>query len=195
MSQDDTIVRRAVPADAPAIASLVNMASEGIAHYVWDLMAAPGQGPWEVGKEQVLSDSPPFTHRNALVVAADEDVVACMISFPTKSESHDTEALPPIVVPLLELEAEATGSWFVNFLAVIPSHRGRGLGERLLAVADENARREKLRGCSLVVSDTNSGALRLYRRCGYREEARREMIKQDWPGEGREWLLMHKPLS
>jgi ribosomal protein S18 acetylase RimI-like enzyme len=198
MTQADPRLRPAVPEDAPAIALLVNMASQGIALYFWEMMAAPGQDPWEVGKAQVLSDDRPFSYRNAIVMAADDDVIAAIVGFAIEAaesqQPQDHEDFPPIVRPLLDLEAEAVDSWFVQFLAVMPAHRGQGVGERLLAVADENARRHALGGCALVVSDANDGARRLYRRRGYREIARRKMVKQDWQGEGREWLLMRKPV-
>jgi ribosomal protein S18 acetylase RimI-like enzyme len=199
MTQADPRLRPAVPEDAPALALLVNMASQGIALYFWEMMAAPGQDPWEVGKEQVLSDERPFSYRNAVVMAANDEVIAGIVGFAIAAaepqQPQDHEDYPPIVRPLLELEAEAVDSWFVQFLAVMPAHRGQGVGERLLNVADENARRHALGGCALVVSDANDGARRLYRRRGYREIARREMVKQDWQGEGREWLLMRKPVS
>jgi hypothetical protein len=47
-------------------------------------------------------------------------------------------------------------------------------------------------GLSVIVSDANSGARRLYERCGYGERAKRAMIKEDWVNEGRHWVLLTK---
>ena len=44
------------------------------------------------------------------------------------------------------------------------------------------------------MSDANVGARRLYERSGYRETARRAKVKDDWPGEGHDWVLLVKPL-
>ena len=55
----------------------------------------------------------------------------------------------------------------VHDLAVLPEHRGRGLGRALL---DEAERRARARGCckmTLEVHDSNTGAKRLYRDFGF----------------------------
>jgi len=55
----------------------------------------------------------------------------------------------------------------IHDLAVLPTHRGRGIGSRLLAEIERRARK---RGCcklTLEVHDTNEGAKRLYRRAGF----------------------------
>jgi ribosomal protein S18 acetylase RimI-like enzyme len=55
----------------------------------------------------------------------------------------------------------------VHDLAVLPAHRGRGVGRALLAAAEEHAR---ARGCcklTLEVQDDNVPARTLYRRFGF----------------------------
>jgi ribosomal protein S18 acetylase RimI-like enzyme len=53
--------------------------------------------------------------------------------------------------------------------------------------ADKFAADAALSSLSLIVSDANMGARRLYERSGYREAARRKMVKQDWRHPGTEW--------
>ena len=56
----------------------------------------------------------------------------------------------------------------VHDLALLPAHRGRGIGRALL---DEAERRARVRGCcklTLEVHQTNTGAQRLYRDFGFR---------------------------
>jgi ribosomal protein S18 acetylase RimI-like enzyme len=96
-------------------------------------------------------------------------------------------------VPMEELERLAPGTWYVNVLAVYPSWRDRGLGTGLLALADRHAAAAGCRGTSIIVADANAGARRLYERCGYRERARRAMIKEGWDGAGSAWVLLVKP--
>src|SRR3546814_18072478 len=95
--------------------------------------------------------------------------------------------------PLQELENLAPGTWYVNVLAVLPAFRNLGLGSGLLQRAEETASAGSLRGLSIIVSDSNGGARRLYERVGYREAATRPMVKEDWVNDGRNWILITKP--
>ena len=45
---------------------------------------------------------------------------------------------------------------------------------------------------SLVVSDANAGARRLYERHGYSEKAMRPIVKEDWEHAGHNWVLLVK---
>ena len=100
--------------------------------------------------------------------------------------------MPAMFVPLQELENLAPSTWYVNILGVLPQFRGRGLGARLLGVADETGRKLGKKGMSVIVSDANRGARRLYERCGYREMGSRPKVKEDWDGEGANWVLLTK---
>jgi hypothetical protein len=48
---------------------------------------------------------------------------------------------------------------------------------------------------SIIVADTNTGARKLYERSGYREVARRRMVKEDWQHPGIDWVLLTKQLG
>ena len=47
---------------------------------------------------------------------------------------------------------------------------------------------------SIIVADANRGALGLYERSGYREIARRAMVKEAWENPGDAWVLLTKTL-
>ncbi len=69
-----------------------------------------------------------------------------------------------------------------------------GLGTQLLGFAEQTGRSLGKRGMSVIVSDANLGARRLYERCGFREIAARTMVKDEWRSEGRNWVLLTKAL-
>ncbi|MFL5331608.1 MAG: hypothetical protein ACJ8H8_00120 [Geminicoccaceae bacterium] len=60
-------------------------------------------------------------------------------------------------------------------------------------VPDELAAASGSEGLSIIVSDANAGARRLYERCGYRLSAERTMVKEGWANAGVNWLLLLKP--
>jgi ribosomal protein S18 acetylase RimI-like enzyme len=104
------------------------------------------------------------------------------------------EDMPTMFVPMQELENLAASSWYINVLAALPQFRRRGLGTRLLALADEMAESSGKRRLSVIVSDANTGARRLYERCGYNERAMKPIVKETWKNEGQSWVLLTKDL-
>lgn len=80
----------------------------------------------------------------------------------------------------------------MNVLATYPQFRGRGYGAQLISIADDIARDTGKRGLSIIVADANAGARRLYERCGYREQARRVMVKAQWQHPRTDWVPLVK---
>ena len=187
--------RAATIEDAAALAELVNHAGEGLPLHLWGKLAAPGETAWEVGRQRAARETGSFSYRNATVVEADGRCAGCLIGYdiPDAPAPIPTD-MPAMFVPLQALENLAPGTWYVNVLAVMPAWRGRGLGTRLLALADATARARGRLDLSVIVADANTGARRLYERCGYRAAAARDMVKEDWDGAGRQWVLLTKRL-
>jgi ribosomal protein S18 acetylase RimI-like enzyme len=171
----DPPFRRALIEDAPVLAELVNYAGDGLPLHLWSKMAAPGESAWEVGRRRAARPEGGFSYRNTTIVEHRGVCAGCLIGYE-------------------ELENLAPGTWYVNVLAVRPQFRGLGLGTRLLDFADEAGRARGKHGMSVIVSDANPGARRLYQRCGYREVAARTMVKDDWQNDGRNWVLLTKAL-
>jgi ribosomal protein S18 acetylase RimI-like enzyme len=184
--------RRATLADADDLAKLVEFASEGFSLYLWTLLAGPGRDPWEVGRERVSSETLGVSYRHALIAEQAGTTIGVLVGYPLREERDHDDALPALLVPLHELMMLAPNTWYVHVLAAYPEYRGGGVGTALLREADRRAGAAGTQGLSLVVSDTNTGARRLYERCGYREAARRRMVKNGWQHPGTDWVLMIK---
>ncbi len=193
MDRSGLTMRAARPGDAHALAELVNIAGEGLPLYLWTRMAGPGEDPWDVGRDRARRDQASFSYTNAVMAELDGEIVGSLIgySLPDAPEPIGPD-MPPMFVPLQELENMACRTWYVNVLAVYREHRRKGYGARLLARADETASGLAAVGVSLIVSDKNSGARRLYESCGFRLIASRPMVKEDWVADGENWLLMVK---
>jgi len=187
-------VRGATREDARALAELINYAGEGMPLYLWGRMAETGEDGWAVGRRRAMREEGSFSYLNTTLAEFDGRVAGCLIGYPLADQPEAThyDAMPPMFVPLQKLEAEARGTWYVNVLAAYPEFRGQGVGTRLMKVAETCAAKTHRRGLSLIVSDSNSGAVRLYRRLGYREVAQLPMVKEQWQGDGQNWILMIK---
>ena len=190
--------RPATPNDSAELAELVNQAGEGMPLYLWQKMGAEsGEDPWVVGQKRAMRESGAFSYRNATVRVADGAVVAALLGYALSTELDPArfDDMPPMFVPLQELEDLVPGTWYVNVLATFAAHRGKGYGTDLLAVAEHLARESGCSGLSLVVADANTGARRLYQANGYAEVATRPMVKEDWDGRGEHWVLMTRGLA
>jgi ribosomal protein S18 acetylase RimI-like enzyme len=181
-------LRQGRPDDADTLAQLVNYAGEGLPYYLWQKIAAAGQSPWEIGRQRAQRDQGSFSYRNATIAEVEAKPIGCLIGYAIAAEPDPVPAdLPAMFVPLQELENLAPNTWYVNVLAVMPPCRNRGIGSSLLRHA---AKMNPGPGLSVIVSNANVGARRLYERLGYRERSRRPMVKDGWAHDGDEWVLL-----
>lgn len=182
--------------DAAALAVLVDIAGEGGPNYMWRELAAPGQSALEVGRDRARREDGGFSYRNATLAEFGDEIAACLIGYPLDDPYDLTglDEMPDFVRPLVRLEAEAPGSWYVNVLATFPEFRGHGLGARLLEIAEARGSEAQAPAMSVIVGSWNEGAARLYTRAGYRGAAReRAILPPTLPHEG-DWVLMVKSL-
>ena len=173
-------IREATPADAPALARLIDIAGEGVPSRLWSQMATGGQNPIEVGEERARRDSGGFSWRNALVTERDGQVAAMMLGYgigePSEEDRAGIRDLPETLQPFIELEHRSAGSFYVNALATLPGRRGLGLGAALMRAAEDRAKAQGISRMSIQAYEQNTGAVRLYERLGYRRTETRPVL-------------------
>ena len=168
-------LRAARREDARVIAGLYRISSDGVADYIWTLLAEPGDSPLDVGERRYAREGTPFSYENCTLAEAGDGVVGMLVAFPMDPEpaAPDPDE-DPVLAPFSRLEQP--GSYYVCGVAVVEAWRGKGLGTRLMALAHDEARARGHGEVSLIVFEQNEGALRLYRRLGYREVAREKVV-------------------
>lgn len=191
-------LRPARKGDAAQLAVLMDIASQGLVSHLWSSLALPGESPFEIGRSRIIDRSAlPSHYSNWTVAEVSGDVAAASAGYrvPDPYDAGDSGELPDAYAPLLELEALASGDWFLAVLAVFPEFRRRGLAKRMLLAAEVEAKRSGTRSIALTVSRENSMARELYLQSGFIETARRKRVFLG--GAGRcddEWLLLRKSL-
>lgn len=186
-------IRQATAADAGHLVRFINMAADDLPLHFWKQSVGPGGDPWAYGQERAARETGGFSYRNAWMAEVGGEVAACLLGYPAEDDPAPIDPdTPAIFVPLLELEALAPGSWYLNVLATYSAFRGRGCGSALLAHAEDVARGLGRGMISLIAEDTHQDALRLYQAKGYREVARRPVVKGDWVVDASEWILFTK---
>lgn len=190
-------VEAAQVSDARELAELINLAGEGIPVYLWSQMVEPGQAPLEVGAQRAAREAGGFSYRNAKVIRDQGRAVAMLIAYQLDDpyDTGDLAELPPIVRPLIELEALAPCSWYINAIATDPAARGRGLARKLMQQTEQDAAAAGAQTLSLIVASENQPARALYADLDYEFKASRPVV--DYPGalHGGEWKLLMKSLN
>lgn len=201
----DTRIAAATLDQAPLLARLINLAGEGIPQFLWQ-QSAPDQPPVITGAERASRETGGFSYRNARVLYAEPvpaepapsepAPVGMCLAYPLE-DPYDTstlDSLPTFIQPLIRLEAQVAGSWYINALAVLDEWQRKGLGRALLEDSENLARQQGLSAASIIVNSDNPGALHLYKSLNYRELASEPC--ENFPGGhlGGQWLLLIKPL-
>ncbi|MFO1141925.1 MAG: GNAT family N-acetyltransferase [Amaricoccus sp.] len=107
----------------------------------------------------------------------------------------DLFAAPPAVLrPQAGLRERVVGAQHITFLGTVPRFRRRGVGRALLGEAERQG--AGAFGLSVIVSDQNAAAWRLYETFGLREVARVTAVKVVDPrlGADAEALVGMRPL-
>jgi ribosomal protein S18 acetylase RimI-like enzyme len=190
--------RQARESDALDLACLIDCASRGLALWLWSTLRAPGQSSIEVGRHRIRTNTASPLHYGTFTVAEIEGTIAGALtgrSIQLPYERGDSADLPDVFAPVLELEAVAAGSWYLNVVAVYPEFRGQGLGSALLSKAEEIAHLAAAPQISLIVEEINARALKLYLQHGFREWARRPYIAFPGSMDEGDWILLRKDIA
>lgn len=188
-------IRPATAADSRDLAYLTNLASEGMALYLWGRSAPKGTGALEFGAGKVAQETGNFSYRNALVAEHSGGHVAGMLLSMLQPKPYplpDFSTLPPQVRPLIELEALAPGSYYINVLAVYEHLHGKGIGSLLMKKAEELAAGVGATELSLIVASENHNAKNLYLKLGYKAGQSLPVVPYEEMGHGGDWILMTK---
>ena len=147
--------RAALARDSRAIGRLFCLAGDGLYEFLFDDLI-PFVTAEDILAAGIGADISPISYRHCHVAvdADDEKVVGAANAFPADLLKQESHVLLPDdrqkhVRPMLLMQD--WGSMFLNVLAVCDACRGRGVGTRLLAWAEQQTRRAGLDRLSLHV--------------------------------------------
>ena len=125
-----------------------------------------------------------FGYQVGTILIADEAAVGLLVSYPASKLTmldlvtgrtllsilgiRPTIRFAKRMSAMLNLREAERGEYYISNVGVLPDFQGNGYGARLLTLAEEQARKFGLKRCSLIVDQQNDGAIRLYRRFGYK---------------------------
>ncbi|GLQ32635.1 GNAT family N-acetyltransferase [Litoribrevibacter albus] len=182
--------------DAKALAYLVDLAGEGLPRYLWSEMMTDEASPYDVGAQRASRDEGAFSYKHARVVCRDSRVVGMMLSYQLDDPYvvGDLKSIPKVIQPLIQLESNVPGSWYINAIATDESFRGQGIAKRLMEDAETTAQERGIHLMSLIVASENTAAKHLYQTLGYQCQASLPVILYPGSLHGGDWELMTKQI-
>lgn len=175
MSTRQILFRDAEQKDARAAAKLYRVAAGGVADVVWDGLRDGDEEILDAGARQFAREGATYSYQNCTLVECRDRVVGVMLAYPlTEDRPADPAAVAPALRPYMELEAHA--SYHISGISVHPDLQGRGIGTKLLRVAELRAFTRGLGALSLIAFEENEDSVRLYKRLGYRVADRRAIV-------------------
>lgn len=183
--------------DAKALAYLINLAGEGLPEYLWKGMIEGNESPIDVGARRAARDEGAFSYTNARICVEDDALLGMIISYrlPDPYEIVDINEYPDLIRPLVKLEAEVAGSWYINAIATYEQYRGKGVARTLIADTETGTRSAGCDLMSLIVDSENAEAIRLYERLDFKAVKTLPIIPYQGRQHGGEWVLMIKHLT
>jgi ribosomal protein S18 acetylase RimI-like enzyme len=164
------VIRPARKDESRSIAELFEIASDGVASYIWSTLQAdyPGLPLLEIGRRRYERESTAFSYQNCLMAEDQGEVLGMMHAYAVEAASAPNPSprpVDPVLKPYSELEAP--GTLYIAAIAIWPAFRNHGVGRRFLGAARARAQSLGRRELSLLCFAGNTGARRFYDRAGF----------------------------
>jgi ribosomal protein S18 acetylase RimI-like enzyme len=162
-------IRKADTGDALQVAAILDIAGHGIDMDYWMKCRDSDRSVLSAARRLVLEDHKlPYHYSRAHMLELDGRVAGGLIGG-LIGEGPAFGEWSPHLEPLVTLENRVPGFWNILAIAVYAEFRSKGLASKLLDHAVQLASQTGARGLSIVVEDTNTAAIALYRKKGFAE--------------------------
>ncbi len=165
-------VRMATRDDAREIAKLIAISSDGVAEIEWHEQAdIENCAPLDIGERTYQNPQGDYSFNSTTILEINGEVAGMLLAFgmpaaePRIPENRPAAEDENVFAPYIYLEEP--NSWYICGVALYPQHRGHGLGTRLMALANDQAKEGGFTTLSLVAFEQNGGAVSLYDKLGY----------------------------
>lgn len=149
-------IRHAAPEDYEEVEKILRQAQQMHARLRPDVYRA---GTVMIEREKFSQ----LVERGCVLVCQEGEAVIGALCF-TQTEITGSRKMPGKVL-------------YIDFLAVLESHRGKGAGSALLQTARETARKSGCGSVELQVDAANHAAIQMYRRAGFSEKTIKMCLK------------------
>ena len=187
------VYRPAVATDARAIAGLYRIAADGVADYIWQLLAEPEETILDTGERRYSRTDAIYSYENCDMAEIDGGSVGMLMAYRMPEPNPGEEPVSdPVLRPFAELEL--SGSYYISGIAVSEQCRGMGIGAGLIERAGARASEAGMDQLSLICFEQNTRAAQLYERLGFKTIDTREIVPHELLRFTGKALLMAAPV-
>lgn len=193
MSVTQILFRDAEKTDARKIAALYRLAAGGVADVVWDGLRKPDEDIISAGARRFEREGEDVSFENCAIAECRGRPVGLLHAFHLHVDpDFDPATVTPALRPYAELEQD--DSYYIGGIALDSDYRGRGIGTKMLRLAELRAMTRGISRMSLIAFEENEGSVRLYERLGYRTVDSRDIVPHPFIQYAGRALLMVKEL-
>ncbi|MGJ3264916.1 MAG: GNAT family N-acetyltransferase [Salinarimonas sp.] len=190
-------LRPATPADARDVAVLWDVANAGHVASVFARDVRGGRSWLDAAAAEIARPSGEMSWRNAVVAEAGGAVVGALVALKLTRRIGRLALLrlPPDQRSHYELLATVHGAYLLRDLAVLPEHRGRGIGAALI---DAGIARARAAGCdrlAITTHETNTAFRAHLARRGFSEIDARPVRQHARYAPDSRWILLTCPVE
>ena len=180
--QKSITIRSARPQDSAESANLIYMTGENIFKF---LLHPQEEKSVQILRRMYEMDANDFTHKNAYIANMDERIAGLVHVVDRDELKKNYQATVPKLIKtmgffqtlkrlprLIQFEnlfpQTEKDSMYINYLATFEEFRGQGIARELMAFCEQQAVSRQLSKLALDVEVLNKGAIRVYKKFGFK---------------------------
>ena len=191
----DLVIRAAHKHDAAELAILDDIASSGLASWIWygGVIAGTANSALEHGRSLMANPKLYFGYSSADIAEIKGETVGMSISYKmnmTERPASMGAKADEVLDGSIRLMMKVHGLWYVHGLAVYNSHRRQGIAKKLLSAAFEKAKQSQVPAITLITENDNKSALNLYKQMGFKLYDEEPFVPFYRQSKTEKWLLL-----
>ena len=186
--------RPATKIESRKIAELICIAGDGVLDYAWSKEAREGEDVLDVGQRIYENEDMDLNYKNCVIAEIKGEIAGVLATSPVVlNPEMNISKTDPVFAPYMKLQEDE--SYYIWAVSLYEKFRGKGIGTAFMEIAELKAKEHGLNKLSLLVFEQNSGALKLYKRLGYKEVSRLPVVPHPLIKHTGDVLLMVKNLE
>lgn len=163
-------IEKGQPSQAADIVMLMDMAGYGIPSSLWTKAKEhKNQSPLEVGRKKLLAGKGGFALKNTIVAKSGDAIVGMGLGYviTEPNSAEDIASVDEPLRPLLELENELVGAFYLNAGAAYEEYRRSGIATQLVEYFMESCRQQGIARAGSIVDEKNKASLGVFAKLGF----------------------------